>query len=362
MSSCYLDEAIDILVTLDRLVESAEVFGTLVIPSAEVTFTERFRTYTDAQQIIDQGDSGVDDTSSIYNTLAAVFAQRPHVPEVDVVKVDDTTTGDITDDLAEYLSQTSEWFVMAPEMRTVSELDAIDAWCQTNGKVMAGQTSDSDLVDSGAGSDLATTLKDRSTTGTLFLSWYSDDTVPFAAALAGKVLGWNPDNNSVPFNKQTLAGIPKDPALTQTQYSTAMDRNVAVYHCLKGTPASSDVKEPSGQWSDLIITREWTQLRVTEDMCQILLNANNSGRKIAYTDGDISVFEAALRDFAESGYATEGGAGHFINNSLRVKTPRVADIPDATRQNRQLPMLPAKITPAASVEGLDWDIHITFAE
>lgn len=203
-------------------------------------------------------------------------------------------------------AEDNDFYFVVAEGRTEGVVEDVAKYVEANKKLYIAQSSASGIgLVEGATPDLATRLKNQSLTRTALL-FYLTDSVAADAAWAGLKAAADPDSVSTTWCHATLAGIAID-TVTTTQQGFAEGKNANVYYELGGVGATWEGKVAGGHYIDTIVTRDWTEIRMTSDLQQVFLNASNRNSKVAYTNRGIASLADTVRERLETGQ----NIGHY---------------------------------------------------
>ena len=174
--------------------------------------------------------------------------------------------------------------------------------------------------------DIATTLLGRGLKRT-FCTYHPRPNSFTAAAWMGKLLPTPPGNATWAF--KTLTGVD---AYTPnaTQLTSLKDRNISPYVKMKSLGTTLYGKMASGEYIDVVRGTDWLQARMQERI--LLLMMKNP--KIPYTDKGVDL----VRSEIDAQLKEAVGAGVLAYQPKpEVTAPKVIDIPELKRNNRELP-------------------------
>jgi len=138
---------------------------------------------------------------------------------------------------------------------------------------------------------------------------------------------------------QKVAGldVSQDPStglnLSTTQKNNLSDRNASLVVSLGGITAFRDGKVASGEWIDVISSRDLLIARITEGYENKILNSE----KITYDDNGIREMQNVLESVL-SRYVSTASSPNILQaeNPFTVTVPRSKDVSFATKQSRIL--------------------------
>jgi hypothetical protein len=279
-------------------------------------------------------------TSSVPGQLVEVQVQVP----ADICYVSDNSTDPgIAADLTAVWAANKNWYGLLVDSQGAAETRAAAAWVESNGSVIfAATTSDSAAADSTSSSDVLSELKSDSYTRTAGLfTQYSN------MSFGG--VGWMAVHLTQPpgsdtWNFNTIAGVQPDSDFLcpESCVLAVQAKNGTVYTTLANLNLTQGGTMASGEWADQTRFVDW--LRVTIQLAMVALLARNQG-KVPYDDFGIAQIATILNGVLQQGVE----AGGFVDGSIVITRPLVANIPVSSVSARTLPSLPWTATLAGAI-------------
>lgn len=222
------------------------------------------------------------------------------------------------------------WFGIAIETRT--DQDNIDGleWAAANGKLFAGQSSNSDAPTS-ATTDVFSVAKDAGLRGG-FLFYRASDSSHAAWKLLTNRLGIDYDERNSIFSFTRLVGETVDD-LEPTEKANLRSKNAVLYLTFKGVACAVFGNAPDGTKLDVLITKGLTVARLDEENARLLLDYVNRGEAIGLDDDGILILENA----GSSVLLRLEDAGHYIEGSTRIRFKRFSELTPTQKSNREVP-------------------------
>lgn len=247
-------------------------------------------------------------------------------------------TEDWDDALDAIQVENDDWYGVCCVTRVKSEQVDIAEWVETQRKVYAAGSADSEIPDTSLSGDtgsLAKALKDAAIARTFVVYTAAAGTeYPDAAAL-GKLLPYDPGTYTAKF--KTLASITVDD-LTTTQSTNVRDKKANSYELIGGVNILREGTVAEGEFIDVIIFIDWLQARIQEAVYALLVNQ----KKVPYTEAGMAAIKAEITQPLQIGQ-NRGGisptAYDSENNQIGgfyVELPAFEDISSADKAARLL--------------------------
>lgn len=317
-------------VTISRETQSVAraSFGTPAIISEFLTSKTtpafvRHRYYASLPEMVADGWLTTDPE---YLAASKIFSQNPKVPRV-MIGRKDAADADWAAALNAVQIASQDWygFMIIPDGTPATDFKAAADWAETQVKLYSIGSTDANILDAAATSDIAYILKglgyERS-----FVSYHATAAEYLEAAWLGECLPFDPGSQTWAY--KTLAGVTAD-SLTSAQRTAALAKNANVYTTTAGVSITERGQVASGEWIDVIRGLDWLQARLQEE---IFLNLVNK-RKIPYDDSGITLIGSLV-----TGVCSEAARKGILQaDSIIVTTPKYATIPQADRLARNLP-------------------------
>jgi hypothetical protein len=146
---------------------SREGFGTILVfdTVADSVFSERTKSYPNIAAVVTDFAA----TTKVHKASTAVFSQTRTPTSI---KVGRHESGDasLTTALAAILAEDSDFYAVASAKKASSDIQLIAAWCEANGKIFIGQSSDADVL-TAVDTDIASLLQASSYNKTAYM-WH----------------------------------------------------------------------------------------------------------------------------------------------------------------------------------------------
>lgn len=237
---------------------------------------------------------------------------------------DVTTDPGYATDLAAIVSENNSWYGLSIESHAATAITSVAAWAETNRKLFAATSGDTDILGSGS-TDIAST--EQALSHAYIYTFYSDRPHQYVATgLMGAMFPYDPGSET--WAHKTISGSSVVP-LSATEVSNAQGKNCNTYTATQGQNTSFPGKTASGEYIDIVRFVDWLKARIQEAVFAALV----SSRKIPYTAAGIAVIEAAIRGVLLLGIRRGGLAE---DPAPDVSVPDVATIATADKSARIL--------------------------
>lgn len=297
-------------------------FGTLLIVGAIHThFAERLRYYTSAADMLTDGFLAAD---AAYKAAVQAFSQEYKPTRIAVGRIEAAETPDVY--LPAIAAEQPDFYGVCITDRTQANVELMAAWVEANSRVALTASDDTDILDSGVATDVATVLNglnyDR--TGVIY-SADAANSYPDAGALA-YFLATTPGSATLKF--KTVVGTPTD-LLTETQRTNALAVSANVYESIAGHDMLSEGTMASGEFLDVMRDLDWHTAQIRENVFALLISQD----KTPITDAGIGAIEAVIKQ--QQAAAVEAGV-LAADPAPTVTVPKASDIPAADRSARKI--------------------------
>jgi len=241
--------------------------------------------------------------------------------------LDATANAGVVTDLTAIREADQDWYGLALDNYSSVVIAAAAAWVEAQPIVMALQSADWNVLDSGVTTDIASLLAAASYTR-MWGTWKGELGGSFAAAWLGRTLAVNPGREN-PAHK-TIVGQSAD-ALSTSQRTAALAKRFSLYERTAGVSHTFEGKTPSNEFIDQVIGSDWLKFRMQEAVFSVFLNNGN----VPQTNVGIGLVETGVWDVLKRG---SSAAFPILDpTSLSVSAPDIADVPSADKLARTLP-------------------------
>lgn len=249
------------------------------------------------------------------------------------------------------------WYGHTIASRVQSDIEAVAAWTESRFHRFVPQSADATFLNGTAG-NVAAVLKAagyKRTSGPLYHATSSGSANAFAdVAWSSACWGFNLDAPAGSDNWmfQQLAGITGD-SLNSSQAAAIWNVNGNTYAPIGGTAITAKGMAAVGApyFQDIVTSLDWFQRRVQEDLIAWLI-ANRPD----YSNASAQAAGGVVLERLELGVRN----GHFSADFPReVTVPDVAQVSDADKQARKLPMRCSGVF-AGKLQAFDLTFYVTF--
>lgn len=233
----------------------------------------------------------------------------------------------IADDLNAVSTFDNDWYGLALDSNSASEVAAAAAWVETNKKLFIPTTGDWGVKQSGVTSDIASTLKTSAYTRTAV--WFKQDAVNdgFGAALMAKQFASAaPGSDSYAY--KTVAGQAAD-TLSPAERAAILAKKANCYEQVNNVNITEGGNTASGQWLDVVRGIDWLSTEIQFRLYTMFLN----NPKIPYTDLGVDAMLGVIKAVLQAAV----DVGLLVDGSTFATAPKVATIDPATKASRVFP-------------------------
>ena len=276
-------------------------------------------------------------TADVAGALFEVEVDRARLTREDV-----TADAGIVADVVAILNNTAlDWYAVLIDTMGRAEITALAADIEARLRIFIA-TSGDDAILTSSTADIASTLQASSYDRTLLI--YSPDPQDrLDAALAGARLPTDPGSETWKF--ATLVG-PAVYTLTPSERAYAVAKGCNVYESVASQNMVAEGTMVGGEFADTVRFLDWVISRMKEDVFANLKKV----LKVPFTDGGVSIIEAAVRGVIKNGIKVGG----FAEDPVPVvEVPAVADVDSTSRANRILPDIRWSATLAGAIHAVD---------
>lgn len=163
----------------------------------------------------------------------------------------------------------NDWYAVAIESRTASDIEDVAGDVQSRNKLFLAVTADSDVLDSGSSSDVASNLLSNSYDRTGIMYHAQGASHFFEAAWAGRILP--EDAGSVNWSWKSLSGVPIDTSLSSADIDVLESKRANYYVRVAGNNTTHrGYVSSDGLYLDLTRGLDWLKFRLAEDLVALL--------------------------------------------------------------------------------------------
>lgn len=241
--------------------------------------------------------------------------------------LDSTLDSGVTADLAAIEAADQDWYGLVLDTYSEPVIAAAAVWIEARPKIMAIQSADHGVRDSGVTTDIASDLAAAAYTR-MWGTWHGVLGGSFAAAWMAKILAPNPGVEN-PAHK-TLPGQPVD-EFTASQRTAVRNKRWSTYETTSGVNHTFEGKTPSNEYIDQVIGSDWLKFRMQEAVFGVFVNNAN----VPQTNSGIAAVETAVWDVLKRGSSRNFPI--LDPTSLAVQVPDISEVPQESKLARTLP-------------------------
>lgn len=234
-------------------------------------------------------------------------------------------TESIADSITAIQNVNDTWYGLVCEDHSTSTVLAIAADIEAKKKIYVASTQDADVKGISV-IDLASQLKDLGYNRTALIFTDDADTEFPEAAWVGGQLPEQPGSNTWAYKELTGVSVAK---LSSTESANLDNKNVSSFETIGGNRATTGGKLASGEYIDIIITSDWLESRMRENVWFRLVNT----KKLPFTAAGVAIIEAEIRRVLAEGIANGAIAE---SPAPTVTVPNVLNIDINLRAGRRL--------------------------
>ena len=336
-----VEDIVDVNVNLaDRPIDQTD-FGTPLILTADAPFApDRTATVTSTDDMI---TLGFVDGDPAYEMVALIFSGDNPPREAIIGDVAVTASSeDYVTALAAVEAETTDWFFILADTHVTTDIEALAQYAEANRKMYITSSADADIYTS-ATTDILSTLKDAQYNNTLLWPHKQADTVWPEGGIVGAMSGLTPGSSTL--HGKSFPGVPTN-TFTRTEANFIKDKNGFLYFTIAGVGFGLDGKVVSGRFFDVTRGALYTESRLEEALFALIKRQSDLGRKISYDQTGLTIIEGVIY---------EQLALRVNDNFLAadpaptVIMPKLSDIPDNDKANRELNLVQFEAVLAGAV-------------
>lgn len=283
---------------------------------AKFTGESTYKNYSDSADVAK--DFGAD--TVVHKLSKALINQGNTAPaKIAIATYDPAATPAVTaaDVLTKYYDE--DWYFIVSDTQVVTEVKAIADVVEGKGVKMHGTTATT--------LEALTTLKGYNYDRTFAMLHTTVDEY-VAEGLIGAV--GSRDVGSITWKFKTVNGMTPQ-QLTEDELKDIHALNGFAYVTKSGVPQTSEGVVLSGEYIDVIHSKDWIKINIEEAVQKVFLKNG----KVSYTDGGITLLSNAVKSILKAAYdngmIAEDADG---NPSYSVSTVSRADTPAIDRESR----------------------------
>lgn len=283
-----------------------------------------------ALELLVEAVTGIASTSlvAVITAVSAVGALSSFYFERGVAMKDITTDPGIATDLAAIKNEDDSWYGLLIDCNSEPIATAAAVWAEANKKIFVPVSSNSDIVDGAATTDLASDLVALALTRTagIYHRGIGRQVDQAAAGWMGGMLAYDPGTITWAF--KSIAGVSVD-ELRAGERSALVAKNWTQYERTNGANITFEGRTPSGRFIDVTHFIDWLHAEIQADVYSLLIN----NPKVPYTTSGIEAVKNAVLGALIKGQQRGGLAD---DTQPTVTAPDITETDDADRANRIL--------------------------
>lgn len=244
-----------------------------------------------------------------------------------------------TDALNAINADGDDWYGLAIESIVQADVEEVATWTEALIKLFVSSSDDTDILDTGVTTDVASVLRGLAFSRTAILYHSLAATQDADVAWMGRQLAQPIGSSNWAF--KTLIGVSPDD-LSTSQINGALSKNANVYVEAGGVNITREGKVAVGELISIIVGVDFIKVRMDEALANLLFNSEN----VPLTDPGITLVENIVSQQLQIAI----GQGILAADpEPDIFVPKAADIPLADRLEHKLTGITFQATLANSV-------------
>ncbi len=302
-----------------------------------------YKEYTGIEGVAKDFNSGTPE----YDMAAATFGQDPKPEKLAIHGVNYDTAGgsvptDLTDALNTLIVDHNDFYFLMCTENGPDEVEELSGWVNTQKKMYFVSTDDLTVYAGALNSD-RTVVMVTNQPGEYPAEAWVGACAPFAPG-------------TITWTFKTLNGI-SNSGLMNSEVDSVEDANGNAYIEQGGVMITSNSKTTSGEYIDVVRSKDWLEARITEGVFSLLANS----KKVRFTNAGIAQVVAAVEAPFKRAVAS-GVIGRDAEDKpmYNVTAPSRSEISQTDRANRKLPGVTFGGTIAGAIEdvGINGSIEV----
>ena len=279
-------------VTINRETTSKTVadLQTIAVLSVHDNFTgdEVYRQYGSTTDMIEDGFLTTD---YAYMAAQRIFSQNPQVRSIVVGKINQESSGDAIDYVAEInklQAATNDWFFLITDAKDDSDKEAIADYIETQTAVYVFSDSNTNTLLSTNETDIFSVLKAKTLVKSFGMYTKDDTVVAPEAAWVGRFASATIGSNT--WIHKALATLTPE-GFSRTEMSVLKDKNAHFYTLVGQDPSiEGNANTVGGEKIHVILGAIWLEVRLSERTWNVLYTKE----RLNYTNSSIELFRAEI--------------------------------------------------------------------
>jgi hypothetical protein len=325
-----LQDIVNVIIEIQATTPQRVAFGVPLIVGTNAPWgaTQRIKSFSTYEAVIDPADGGFNDTDPEAIMARLMFSQNP-APKT--VKIGFRAAGDgsWTNTLNLLRNTDPNWYGLVTEAHGSSDVQAIAGWMESQMGIYIVSSQDANIINQAPGVDtssIAYLLKNAGYTRSAVLYHHQADSLfPEAAFLARGIVA---DPGTITWAFKDLAGVPVSP-LTASQESNALGKNANIFLEIAGVRITRNGTSAQGLFLDLVQARDWIKDTIQKRVYGLLTRLP----KLPYDDKGIEAVANEIRSVLK----TAQGLGIVADDPpFAVEVPKALDVDPGDRAARIL--------------------------
>lgn len=228
-------------------------------------------------------------------------------------------------ELTNALNESSDWYALVSLYNSTAYVAAVRAWAETNKRLYAADSSDTDGIKAVAGGgDTLDAIKTANVKYT-FGCYHQEPAAMLGASVMGLMLSYIPGEATWKF--KSLANIAFS-NLSATHRTNLIAKNANFIQKVAGLPFFQESTTGNGEFIDQRRGRDWLEQEIQLRVLEGLVNAP----KVPFTDAGISSIKGQILGACKSGETNN----YLVEGQSVVSAPKLVDISAADKATRTL--------------------------
>lgn len=274
-------DIVNVVINRETTSKTVRDLQTIAVLSVHENFTELFRKYRSADELL---ADGFESTDFAYIAATRIFSQNPTVRQIVVGRAEGT---DYAADIAALESATEDWFFLIADAEDDADKLAIATYIETR-TAMYIYSDKNPLTVTADTTNLPHKLKELGFVKSMGLYTKKDDVVAPEAAWAGRFASATIGSNIWVY--KALVGLAAE-GYSTTELSYLNARNIQYYTKVgQDAVVAGNETVAAGEKIHVILGAVWLEVRIAERYWSLLFRKD----RILYTQGGVDLFKAEL--------------------------------------------------------------------
>lgn len=245
----------------------------------------------------------------------------------------------------------TDWYALQTTSRTTTDILRCASVIEsvTPRAIFGSQDDDANMLDTAVNTNASAVMATAERNRTFCVYHDTDAEYDDAALTGNRLSAADPDTRTTNWanvNLGSTAVAVDDLTSTQSTNARSTTNGGNTYETIGAGGRTRPGQMCGGRFIDVVVTQDWTEARLEEELFNLLTNASDSGVKIPYTQPGIDMVEGAIRTVIERAWQ----AGHTVQGSEQLTMPAIASISAATKATRVLSGITLRVTLQGSIQ------------